>query len=290
MRRIPHLLLVDDDPEIRRLLSRALERGGFRVAVAADGRAMAERLAALPIDLVLLDRMLPGEDGLSLCRRLRAERGPPVILLTAMAEEHQRVTGLEDGADDYVTKPFSTRELIARIRAVLRRSAAPAEPAPLRSGARVAFAGWRFDAGRRELHAPDGVRVELSAGEFDLLVVFLAHPQRVLNRDQLLELTRGRTAQPFDRTMDVQVSRLRRKIEADVARPTIIKTVRAGGYVFAPEVRALGTDEDLAPTAAIADQAAGQIRAPIPADGAAPIVAPIVAQIAARIAAAADGK
>jgi two-component system OmpR family response regulator len=228
----PHLLIVDDDREIRDLLSRFLVKHGYRVDAAADGRAMDRLLANGRFDLVVLDIMLPGEDGLALCRRLRVESRIPIIMLTALSEDTERIIGLEMGADDYLAKPFNPRELLARIKAVLRRAGGragqPAEPA----GAVLGFAGWRLDAARRELTSPDGVRVELTAGEFDLLLAFVEHPRRVLSRDQLLDLTKGRMAQPFDRAIDVQLSRLRRKIEADPKNPEIIKTVRAGGYIF----------------------------------------------------------
>jgi len=238
----PHILVVDDDREIRDLLGRFLGKHGYRVTVAADGREMARVLADWAIDLIVLDLMLPGEDGLTLCRDLRSSSAIPVIMLTAMGEETDRIIGLEMGADDYLPKPFNPRELLARIKAVLRR----ADLQPGRRAARgladgegetaVAFAGWRFNLDSRELTAPDGVRVELSGGEYELLAAFVSRPQRVLSRDQLLDLARGRDSQPFDRAIDVQVSRLRRKIEADPANPQIIKTVRGGGYVFTPAV------------------------------------------------------
>jgi two-component system, OmpR family, response regulator len=228
----PHLLIVDDDREIRDLLARFLKGHGFRVTAAADGRAMFEALSGGRFDLVVLDLMLPGEDGLSLCRRLRADSELPVIMLTAMGEATDRIVGLEVGADDYLAKPFNPRELLARVRAVLRRAGAPtrAGEAP---GDAITFDGWRLDLSRRELRRPDGALVPLTAGEFDLLAVLAERPGRVLSREQLLDLTRGREAQPFDRSVDVQLSRLRRKIEADPKEPAIIKTVRGGGYVFA---------------------------------------------------------
>lgn len=236
----PHILIVDDDREIRDLLSRFLVRHGLRASVAADGREMKKALAERAIDLVVLDLMLPGEDGLSLCRGLRAGSDIPVIMLTAMGEEVDRIIGLEMGADDYLAKPFSPRELLARIRAVLRRapgSAAGIPAAAGEGGARVVrFAGWRLDLDSRELLSPAGELVALSGGEFALLAAFVTHPQRVLSRDQLLDLARGRDAQPFDRAIDVQVSRLRRKIEPDPGEPVLIRTVRGGGYLFAPAV------------------------------------------------------
>jgi two-component system OmpR family response regulator len=203
---------------------------------------MRESLASDPADLVVLDMMLPGEDGLALCRQLRAHDRTPIIFLTALSGEADRVAGLETGADDYLAKPFSTRELLARVRAVLRRAAPSAtidEPirekeAPL--GRRLGFSGWTLDTGRRQLAAPDGVLVDLSGGEYELLLAFLRSPHVVLNRDQLLDATRGRLAGPFDRAIDVQVGRLRRKIEADPKNPTLIKTVRGGGYVLASAV------------------------------------------------------
>ena len=233
----PHILVVDDDREIRDLLARFLRRHGFRVETAADGRAMFRTLSAGRFDLMVLDLMLPGEDGLSLCRRVRAESGLPIVMLTAIGEDTDRIVGLEMGADDYLAKPFNPRELLARIRAVLRR--APGlrgrpEADPSRS---FEFQDWVLDAGRRSLHAPDGALVDLTGGEFDLLLALVEHPNRVLNRDQLLDLTRGREAGPFDRSVDVQVSRLRRKIEDDPKRPALIVTVRGGGYVFAGRVQ-----------------------------------------------------
>ena len=232
----PHLLIVDDDREIRSLLSGFFTRHGFRVSTAEDGRSMRQVLGGSKIDLVVLDLMLPGEDGLSLCRQVRGDSRTPIIMLTAMGEEVDRILGLEMGADDYMPKPFSPRELLARVKAVLRRSGAAIEEDAAAAPANLAFEGWRLNVARRQLHSPDDVLVQLSAGEFDLLVAFAEHPQRVLTRDQLLDLTRGRLAGPFDRSVDVQVSRLRRKIEPDPKDPTLIKTVRSGGYIFTPAV------------------------------------------------------
>ncbi len=231
----PHLLIVDDDREIRDLLARFLSKHGYRVTTARDGREMRRSLADWRIDLIILDLMLPGEDGLSLCRQLRTGSGLPIIMLTAMGEAIDRIVGLEMGADDYLPKPFNPHELLARVRAVLRR--AKEIPGRRAGGGKVLrFAGWGLDLARRRLESPEGVIVELSAGEFDLLVVFAEHSQRVLSRDQLLDLSRGRSAAPFDRSIDVQVSRLRRKIEADPKEPQHIKTVRGGGYLFTPTV------------------------------------------------------
>jgi two-component system OmpR family response regulator len=234
-----HILIVDDDREIRDLLSRFLAKHGYRVSTAADGRAMHRALADAAVDLVILDVMLPGEDGLSLCRGLRAGSSVPIVMLTAVGEDVDRIVGLEMGADDYVAKPFNPRELLARIRAVLRRTGGAGGGL---SGSRqpeaavLAFAGWRLDLDRRELTSADGTLVPLSGGEFGLLAALALHPQRVLSRDQLLDLARGRGANAFDRSIDVQISRLRRKIEDDPRTPALIKTVRGGGYMFAAEV------------------------------------------------------
>lgn len=232
----PHILVVDDNREIRDLLTRLLTKEGLRVSTAPDGRAMRKVLGESRIDLIVLDLMLPGEDGLTLCRQLRAESAIPVIMLTAKGEEIDRVVGLEMGADDYVAKPFSSRELLARIKAVLRR--AQSLPADARSseGANFRFAGWTLDMAKRELVSADGVIVPLSTGEYELLLAFIRHPQRVLSRDQLLDLARGRAATVFDRSIDTQVSRLRRKIEGNPKDPEVIKTVWGGGYIFTPSV------------------------------------------------------
>ena len=228
----PHILIVDDDRGIRDLTGRYLKKHGFRVDVAPDAKAMDRMLRDGRFDLVVLDIMLPGEDGLSICRRLRASTGLPIVMLTALAEDTERIIGLEIGADDYLVKPFNPRELLARIRAVLRRTEGIGGPAGEGADAALIFAGWRIDPARRELFSPDGVLVALTAGEFDLLVAFVEHPRRVLSRDQLLDLTKGRDAQPFERSIDVQLSRLRHKIEADPKNPETIKTVRSGGYIF----------------------------------------------------------
>ncbi|HVR55980.1 MAG TPA: response regulator [Pseudolabrys sp.] len=234
----PHILIVDDHREIRDLVSRALTKEGLRVSSAADGRAMHKALANSQIDLILLDLMLPGEDGLSLCRALRAESNIPIIMLTAKGDEIDRVIGLEMGADDYLPKPFGSRELIARIKAVLRRSRdKAAEPNPDRRSQRYRFDRWQLDASTRELLRDDGVTVPLSTGEYDLLIAFVERPQRVLSRDQLLDLARGRAANAIDRSIDTQVSRLRKKLEVDPTDPKIIKTVWGGGYTFTAAVK-----------------------------------------------------
>ncbi len=232
----PHLLVVDDHREIRDALSKYLTKHDYRVTSADSAGAARRVLDGSRIDLVVLDVMMPGEDGLSLCRHIRAKSEVPIIMLTAMAEETDRVVGLELGADDYVTKPFNPRELLARIKAVLRR-AHSLPPQPEQPTARqLRFDRWTFDVARRELMAEDGVAVPLSTGEFLLLGVFLRRPGMVLTRDQLLDLTRGREAVVFDRSIDNQVSRLRKKIELDPRRPQLIKTHWGGGYSFAAEV------------------------------------------------------
>lgn len=237
MQSAPHILIVDDHRELRDLVSRVLTKEGFRVSAAAGGRAMRQVLADSRIDLILLDLMLPGEDGLSLCRTLRAESNIPIIMLTAKGDELDRVIGLEMGADDYLPKPFGSRELIARIRAVLRRTTDNASTAkPATRPKQYQFDRWRLDTGARELIRDDGTTLPLSTGEYDLLIVFVERPQRVLSRDQLLDLARGRAAGSFDRSIDTQVSRLRRKLELDPSEPKIIKTVWGGGYMFAPAV------------------------------------------------------
>jgi len=238
----PHqtILIVDDDPELRRLMGEFLGRHGYDVALAADAPAMDAILTDRRVDLVVLDLMMPGEDGLSVCRRLASAGKTPVVMLSAAGEETDRIVGLEVGADDYIAKPCSPRELLARIRAVLRRAADrddASAPGDRGERERYDFNGWRLDMLRRELRSPDGVLVNLSSGEFALLRAFLEHPQRVLTRDQLLDYARGRDAFAYDRAVDVQVSRLRRKLEATVGGADLIKTVRNEGYVFAANVR-----------------------------------------------------
>ncbi len=233
----PHILIVDDNREIRELVGRVLTREGFRVTAVGDGKAMQRALADSHIDLILLDLMLPGEDGLSLCRRVRADSEVPIIMLTAKGEEVDRVIGLEMGADDYLPKPFGSRELIARIRAVLRRShrpPAPSDPPPAMPHYR--FDRWVLNTDKRELERDDGVTVPLSTGEYELLLALVERPQRVLSRDQLLDLARGRAAAAFDRSIDTQISRLRKKLEHDPAEPRIIMTIWGGGYMFAATV------------------------------------------------------
>jgi len=233
----PHILVVDDHRDIRDLLAKYLVKHGLRVTVADGGGALRRALHASAIDLVVLDIMMPGEDGLSLCRFLRETTDIPVILLTAMAEETDRVVGLEIGADDYLTKPFNPRELLARIKAVLRRAQSLPRQRDAVIGNRISFDRWRLDVDQRELVGDDDVVTPLSNGEFLLLSAFLARPDMVLSRDQLLDLTRGRAANAFDRSIDNQVSRLRRKVETDPKNPTLIKTVWGGGYRFTAAVR-----------------------------------------------------
>jgi len=233
-----HILVVDDDREIRALVGEYLKKNGYRVSLAGDGRDMRAVLEARRIDLVVLDLMLPGEDGLSLCRGLRAVSNLPVLMLTAKSDPFDRVLGLEMGADDYLVKPFEPRELLARIRSVLRRAQAlPANLAPP-APRRYRFAGWILDAGARQLRSPQAVVVALSGAEYRLLQVFLEHPNRVLTRDQLMDLVQGRDADPFDRSIDLRVSRLRQKLGDDARAPTLIKTLRNEGYVLAAAVEA----------------------------------------------------
>jgi len=241
MEKLPHLLLVEDDPEISVMVSGFMSDHGFRVTRAPDGRGIDRIVTAEKIDFVVLDIMLPGEDGLSLCRRLRAASAVPILMLTALGTETDRVVGLEMGADDYLTKPFSPRELLARVRAILRRGTLNDLP-PAPRATIVTFGGWRMDLATRQLHSPDGLRVPLTSGEFNLLAVFCQNARNVLSRDRLLDLLHGRSAVMFDRSIDIQVSRLRRKIEPDPRDPTLIKTVRYGGYVFTPKVETSGAE------------------------------------------------
>ena len=234
---MPHLLLVDDDEDILSLLTNFFRKHGHGVYVATDGEGMFASLEKHTIDLIILDVMLQHEDGFSLCRRLRATSSLPVIMLTAVADQTDRVVGLELGADDYLTKPFDQRELLARVKAVLRRSAATAAtPKPDEARPLLCFAGWRLDIVRRELRSADDALVLLSGGEFDLLLAFVEHPRRVLTREQLIDLARGSTHVAYDRSIDVQVSRLRYKLEQDPKNPSLIRTIRNAGYMFLPEV------------------------------------------------------
>lgn len=232
-----HVLAVEDDAGMRRLITRVLQEHGFRVTGARGGSEMWDALERLPIDLVLLDIMLPGWSGIDLCRTLRARSSVPIIIVTARGSETDRVLGLELGADDYLAKPFSGPELVARIRALLRRSrSSPVEPPGPRSR-QLHFGGWTLDLARRELRAPDGATVDLSGAEYDTLLAFAEHPHRVLTRDQLLEMARNRAGEPSDRSVDVLVSRLRKKVEPDPSGQALIRTVRGTGYMFVPDVR-----------------------------------------------------
>jgi len=233
-----HILVVDDQQEICDLVSEYLTDEGFRVSTARDGAGLREEMARQRVDLVILDLMLAGEDGLQLARELRGVSDIGIIMLTGRAETVDRIIGLEMGADDYLPKPFHLRELLARVRSVLRRAASRAAE---RSGGdgprtRIRFSDWTLDLSSRELLSPTGEDVRLTTGEFELLAAFVDHPNQVLSRDRLLDLSRHREAGPFDRTIDVQVGRLRRKLEDDPKNPTMIKTVRGGGYIFTPPV------------------------------------------------------
>lgn len=235
--RFAHILVVDDQPDIREALGDHLERNQFVVHLAESAAKARDLLGSSDIDLVVLDIMMPGEDGLSLCRHLRETSRTPVILLTALAEDTDRIVGLELGADDYVTKPFNPRELIARIRAVLRRSSAGdvgSQSAPVST-----FGAWSLDRQKNELRGKDGVIVPLSSGEIRLLTVFLQHPDQVLSRDELIDLTKGQEALPFDRSIDNMISRLRRKVEADPKNPAHIQTVWGGGYRFVRDIESV---------------------------------------------------
>lgn len=239
-----HILVVDDNQEIRDLLGEYLQQHNYKVSLAEDGLRMRALMACDSFDLIVLDLMMPGEDGLSLCRFVRESDGPPVIMLTAMNEDADCVVGLEMGADDYVTKPFVPRVLLARIKAVLRRTPYDQKPEGGVPGQAVkesqvkVFSNWRLETFQRQLVRDDGLVVPLSNAEFTLLEVLLDNPQRVLSRDQLLIMTKGREAEPFDRSVDNQVSRLRKKIERDPHDPKLIKTVWGGGYMLSCDVQA----------------------------------------------------
>lgn len=232
---LAHVLICDDDPALRQLLATFLGEHDLVVTLAADGRELQRQLRANPsVDLVILDVMLPGTSGLELCRELRASSTVPIMMLTARGDETDRIVGLEMGADDYMSKPFGPNELLARIRALLRRARMSVAPGDRKRT--FAFDGWRLDAARRELRNPEGVIIDLSVGEYDLLLAFLEAPQRVLSREHLLETARNRPALAFDRSIDVQVSRLRRKLGSSDESDGLIKTVRGAGYMFGPAV------------------------------------------------------
>lgn len=231
-----HILVVDDQQEICDLVREYLTDEGFRVTTANDGAGMREAIARDSVDLVILDLVLRGEDGLQLARDLRSQSDVGIIMLTGRGETVDRIIGLEMGADDYLSKPFHLRELLARVRSVLRRGATRGAERAATSRERMRFAGWTLDLASRELLSPSGEDVRLTTGEFELLAAFVNHANQVLSRDRLLDLSRHREAGPFDRTIDVQVGRLRRKLEDDPKTPTMIKTVRGGGYIFTPAV------------------------------------------------------
>jgi DNA-binding response OmpR family regulator len=234
-----HILVVDDDPRIRQMLTRYFEQEGYRVSAAADGVAMRAQLKVKPIDIILLDVVMPGQDGLTIAREIRAKSDVGIIMLTSRDEVLDRVVGLEVGADDYIAKPFHLREVLARVKSIARRRK-PASESVERSEGRpekiIRFDGWILDTARRRLVAPSGKDIELTSGEFDLLAALAKHPGRVLNRETLMEHTRGHGMKAFDRTIDAQIARLRKKIERDPKSPTIVKSVRAVGYVFTGRV------------------------------------------------------
>ncbi len=235
-----HILVVEDEPTVRSFIEEYLGSQGYRMSGTQDGTGMRHVLSKQDVDLVILDLMLPGEDGLELAREIRSGSDVPIIMVTGRADTVDRVVGLEMGADDYIPKPFEARELLARVRSVLRRSqrsTSNREDTAMRQNM-VAFAGWRLDRGRRQLSGPNGEDVRLTSAEFDLLAAFVSNPDKVLSRDRLLDLVYGREMFPFERSIDVLVMRLRGKIEEDRANPTFIKTVRGAGYVFTPEVEA----------------------------------------------------
>ena len=238
----PNILVVEDDRETRTLITKYLRNNACNVTAVRDGREMSRAMTDHRVDLIILDVMLPGEDGLSLCRKVRAQSQTPIIMLTARGEDVDRIVGLEMGADDYLPKPFNPRELLARINAVLRRQAAAQAASSIEGASTLVFEGWRIDLRLRELRNPEGARVAVTSAEFDLLRTFCERPGRVLSRDSLLDLTQGRNAGSFERSIDVLVSRIRRKIEPNPADPTIIKTVRSGGYLFTPRTEVARTE------------------------------------------------
>jgi two-component system phosphate regulon response regulator OmpR len=233
---VPHILVVDDDPKVRQMLSRYFEGEGFQITTAEDGAAMRDRLADTHVDLVLLDLVLPGEDGLQLAREIRSRSDVGIIMLTGRSDLVDTVVGLEVGADDYVAKPFQLREVLARVKSVLRRvrpARSPKGDEQRRGdGEVIRFDGWKLEVERRQLTSPDGSDVPLTTGEYDLLLALARNPGRVLDRDRLMDITRGREWEAFDRTIDAQIARLRKKVERDPKHPALIKSVRGVGYVF----------------------------------------------------------
>lgn len=238
MTELPHILVVDDHSEIRKSVSSYLERNGMRATSAENATDMDTKLARAKFDLIVLDVMMPGEDGFSACKRLRQKRSAPVLMLTALGDDDDRIAGLDGGADDYLAKPFNPKELLARINAILRRTQYVPQTDAF-SGKRVQFAHLVLDCDGRTLTDTDGTRTLLTSGELKLLTLLLERPRMVLNRDELLDMSTGRQAGPLDRSIDNQISRLRRKIEQDVLRPRIIATVRNGGYSLTCAVKVL---------------------------------------------------
>lgn len=232
------ILLVDDDKEIRGLLGQFLQKHQFQVLLARDGQQMDIMLEKHVVDLVVLDLMLPGEDGIAICRRLRRSSNIPILMLTAITEEIERILGLESGADDYLSKPFNSREVLARIKAIMRRTAGEpgGQRTPTLPRQHYYFAGWQLDDSRRQLIAPDNTEVTLSSGEYDLLLILVKNAQQVLSRDRLMTLTKNRQAEVYDRSIDIQISRLRHKLEETPKQPKLIKTIRGNGYILSCEV------------------------------------------------------
>jgi two-component system OmpR family response regulator len=233
---VEHILVVDDDARIRQMLTRYFEDEGYRVTAVGDGAAMRAQIHVTPFNIILLDLVLPGESGLELAREIRANSDVPIIMLTGKDDVLDRVVGLELGADDYMSKPFHLREVLARVRTIMRRRTPSVVAKPAETDDIVRFEGWVLDIGRREISAPDGSKMDLTTGEFDMLAVFVRHPGRVLSRETLMDLTRGRNLEAFDRTIDAQIARLRKKIEVDAANPQMIKSVRGIGYVFTGKI------------------------------------------------------
>lgn len=242
MEALSRIAVVEDDPDISRMMVNTMTDHGFEVTPARSGRDLDRVLSGGKIDCVILDVGLPGEDGLSICRRLRGKSSIPIIMVTARASDTDRIVGLELGADDYLPKPFNPRELVARVRAVMRRSGSGDASSSAPSPKTLVFEGWRLDTARRQLFDPAGTPRSLTSGEFNILAIFCQNPRKVLSRDDLLDLLHGRAAAVFDRSIDVQISRLRRKIETNLKDPSFIKTVRYGGYFFTPQVTAIAED------------------------------------------------
>lgn len=230
-----HILVVDDDEQVRRLLRRCFEAEGYRVSEASDQAGVDRGMAAADVDLITLDLNLGVTDGLSIARAVRQGSAVPIIMITGKGDMIDRVVGLEIGADDYIAKPFHLREVLARVRSVLRRAAPPMEPTSTGTGSRAQFDGFELDFARRKLSGADGVVIEITSGEFDLLVLFVRHAHRVLSRDQIMDLLKGHEWAPNDRSIDNQIARLRKRIEDDTARPRLLQTIRGAGYSFTPE-------------------------------------------------------